>query len=381
MATRILILADGDSAHTKKWALGLSKKGFTIGIFSFNQPHYDWYSEAGIVFLNLRAGHPKPTALLSKLGYLRFFRALKTQIKLFQPDVLHAHYASSYGLLGALTGFQPFILSVWGTDVMKFPKKSFIHKIILQFNLKCAHSICATSPTLVNYLTPLTRKSVAVVPFGVDTDIFKPSEHPVDNRVFTMCCAKALEPMYNNHQLILAFAHLKKKYPATAMRLIILGEGSQARYLKTLSTQLGVADCVLFTGKVSAWLVAWYIANSHLLLNVSAYESFGVNVLEAMACAKPVIVSEAEGLVDLVSQTNGNQIVNAANELEIADAMETILLNPTRGELAGQSGYELVNRQFTLQMSIAQMISIYDEVLAAHLLKMVLHKNRNPVLR
>ena len=43
----------------------------------------------------------------SKLSYLKFVGTLKKAIAQFKPDVVHAHYATSYGLIGALTGFHP----------------------------------------------------------------------------------------------------------------------------------------------------------------------------------------------------------------------------------------------------------------------------------
>ena len=59
---------------------------------------------------------------------MKFVGTLKTAIAQFKPDVVHAHYATSYGLIGALSGFHPFVISAWGTDVMKFPQKNFINK-------------------------------------------------------------------------------------------------------------------------------------------------------------------------------------------------------------------------------------------------------------
>ena len=50
----------------------------------------------------------------------------KKTIKDFKPNILHAHYASSYGILGYLIKFKPFILSVWGSDIYHFPNKNLL---------------------------------------------------------------------------------------------------------------------------------------------------------------------------------------------------------------------------------------------------------------
>ena len=104
-----------------------SKEGYEIFLFSFFQPRksaikiYKKYNTK-IFSPNLNAklqNLRRPN--LSKIIYLKSFFDLKKFINRVQPDLLHAHYASSYGFLGLLTGFKPFILSVWGSDIYYFP--------------------------------------------------------------------------------------------------------------------------------------------------------------------------------------------------------------------------------------------------------------------
>jgi hypothetical protein len=148
MTPRILILADINSTHTQKWVLGLANDNFKIGIFSFNASKNNWFScHENITCLNKRKTKASLN-LLNKLMYLLFWPKLIYQIYKFKPDVIHSHYASSYGLLGALTFFKPYIVSAWGSDVMDFPKKNFLNKLILKFVLFRANKICVTSTVL-----------------------------------------------------------------------------------------------------------------------------------------------------------------------------------------------------------------------------------------
>ena len=66
--------------------------------------------------------------LFHKVSYLCTMDVLKEKIDRFAPDILHAHYASSYGLLGALTDFHPYVISAWGSDVYDFPRKNILKK-------------------------------------------------------------------------------------------------------------------------------------------------------------------------------------------------------------------------------------------------------------
>jgi hypothetical protein len=64
-------------------------------------------------------------SFVSKLKYVSLVSELKTACRKFDPDLMHAHYATSYGLLAALSGFKPYLISVWGSDVFDFPKAFF----------------------------------------------------------------------------------------------------------------------------------------------------------------------------------------------------------------------------------------------------------------
>ena len=136
---KLLLLADCNSSHTVKWVSSLRKYNFTIQIFSLYTPDNTLYESIPDILVSsinlqetLKFGDDSK---ISKLIYLKAVRKIKRLIKEFKPDILHAHYASSYGLLGALSGFHPYVLSVWGADIYDFPNHSLFHRMIIKFNL------------------------------------------------------------------------------------------------------------------------------------------------------------------------------------------------------------------------------------------------------
>ncbi|MGZ4099081.1 MAG: glycosyltransferase, partial [Bacteroidia bacterium] len=247
---KILLLSDTNSEHTEKWALGLADKGFKIGLFSFNKAGYPWYNHPNITLICESEESISADKNSTKFGYLKNVRTLKKVISKFKPDILHAHYATSYGLIGALSGFHPYVISSWGTDVMKFPQKNFVAKSILKYNFRKADLLCATSNTIKEYIHSIIDKPVSVIPFGVNVNIFKPK--PVDSLFednnFVIGSIKPLELLYNNDVLIRSFAKLSKKYDF--VRLVIIGSGSAENFLKQLTRQLNVEDKVKFTGRI-----------------------------------------------------------------------------------------------------------------------------------
>src|SRR6478609_677551 len=142
---KILLLSDTYSEHTEKWALALANAGIKIGLFSFNKASYEWHNHPNITVFFEPDQKINAERTLTKLSYLKYVKILRKIIRHFQPDILHAHYATSYGLVAALTGFKPFFLSVWGSDVYDFPARSKFHKKIFQYNLGKADMIFSTS--------------------------------------------------------------------------------------------------------------------------------------------------------------------------------------------------------------------------------------------
>ncbi|MEJ2507701.1 MAG: glycosyltransferase, partial [Ignavibacteriaceae bacterium] len=175
---KILILADPAVPHTIKWVNSLSKQGIEIYLFGLSYYDKELYNK-NVKISSLNASleiKNKPFGSYSKIIYLTALRSLKKIIKEFKPDIVHSHFASSFGLIGALSGFHPFIISVWGTDIYNFPERSFLHKRIIEYNLSKADKILSTSKAMALQTRKFTDKEIEITPFGIDVNKFKPGE-------------------------------------------------------------------------------------------------------------------------------------------------------------------------------------------------------------
>ena len=363
---RILLLSDTNSEHTEKWALGLAANGIEVGLFSSNKASYPWYENIINITLVYEAEIKLDADnIINKLSYFKFIKLLKTAIKKFTPDVLHAHYATSYGLIGALSGFHPFVISAWGTDVMRFPQKNFINKFILQYNLKQADSICATSNAIKDYLMPYTNQVVHVIPFGVNIDDFcnKEVDTLFDKNAFVIGCIKSLEEIYNIDVLIKAFASLKIRYPSSVLKLLIIGVGSQEIFLKKMVSDLSLKDDVLFTGRIPFSEVSNYFNMLDVLVNISDYESFGVSVIEAMACEKPVIATNTGGLKEIIENSDFGSLVEIGNVEQTAREIEKYMIDENLKHQVGKVAREKVIAKYNWTNNIKQMIDVYSQLI------------------
>ena len=361
---KVLLLADVNSIHTIKWANNLSiAEGIEIGIWSIVGLTED---KAALLHPKVKIFSPNGTQtrknFLTKLKYLSFLSEAKNAIKKFNPDILHAHYATSYGLIGRLIGFKPLIISVWGSDVYLFPRKNFFFKKILVDNLKSANIILSTSKAMGEETKKYTKKEIFITPFGIDTKRFSPNK--VLNRItFNIGCIKSLEEIYGIRYLILAFARFLKEYPEVNSKLLIGGEGSEGTNLRDLANELNITDFVEFIGRISNDAVPQFLNDLDVAVFPSLSESFGVAAIEASSVEVPVIVSNVGGLPEVIDQHETGIIVEPKDIDGLFKAIEYLYENPLERMRLGKNGRQKVCDEYEITENTQRMIDIYSELL------------------
>jgi len=355
------MLCNGGSSHIEKWVTSLAAKNIEIGIFSlqrFDESLYKNFSNISILHNPVKS----KTSFLSKLAYLKNLGKIKNQIKIYRPDIVHAHYATSYGLLGAKTRFTPLVISAWGSDVYDFPQGSPLHKNLLKNILDKASVICSTSHCMKEETLKYAEKNIEVVPFGVDINLFSPGDNDFSNKKeITIGTVKSLEIKYGIDFLIKAFNETVKANPDKNLKLLIVGDGSKKTEYQKLCAQLGISDKVTFTGKVKHSEIINYHKQIDIFVSLSVLdsESFGVSLVEAMACAKPVIASDVAGFKEVIGNENCAYIVPRNSYKEAATAITKYLQTPKEALQMGLKARKRVIENYDWNKNVEQMLTIY----------------------
>ncbi len=364
---RVLLLSDVNSIHTRRWAASLKEAGVDPGIFSLAEPKETWCEDYGIP-LFLSRWQPKRSFFskaFSKIFYPLQICSLKKAIQTYHPDIIHAHYASSYGLLGALSGFHPFILSVWGSDIFEFPKISFFHRMVLRYNLANADKILSTSQAMARETNKYINKNIEITPFGVDLTHFIPQkvDSLFNEKDIVIGTVKALEPIYGIRCLMKAFQIVKGNNRELPLKLLIVGSGSEEMDLKKLAKDLAIQNDVVFTGRVGFSDVPRYHNMISIYVALSTFESFGVSIVEAQATETPVVVSNVGGLPEVVEDGVTGFVIEPKNPVAAAKAIESLVHDKALRERMGKNGRQRVIANYNWNDSLAQMIAIYREVM------------------
>lgn len=365
---KVLLLSDADSIHTLRWVRSLSARGCEILLF--NLLHCDLSPYEGMPNVQvyscdfvLRDSAALSQRLLDKMVYLKAVRLLRWKIKTFRPDFLHAHYACSFGLIGALSGFHPYVLSVWGSDVYNYPQQGSLYRRLLTFTLKKADYILSTSHCMARETKLYTSKPIDVTPFGVDMRRFAPLQAVDKPAAFVVGNVKTLKACYGIDTLIRAFSIVHERHPQTDMRLLIAGTGPDRDLLISLCEELNIRSIVDFLGYIPNQELPSLYAKFDVSVSLSREESFGVVAVEAMSCACPVVTSDAEGFCEVVDDNVTGFIVPKDQPEAAAEAIERFIDNPRLRATMGAAARQRVAELYDWERNVDTMMDIYRRVI------------------
>lgn len=351
---RVALLGPAGSVHLVQWANGLTERGHDVHVLSAHPASPD---------LNVNVV-VHPLVPRAPLGYVFAVGRLRRTLSEIAPDILHAHYATGYGWLGRRARYRPYVLSVWGSDVLVFPKRSRLHGRFVQRNLDAADLVCSTSRSMAADVIALSPAvPLAVIPFGVRPDQFVPRAGG-RRREQTVGTVKALHHTYGVDTLLLAFAevsgHLAERAPGLALRIV--GDGPDRSKLEDLARRLGIAHSTTFVGSVPHSGVPAELAELDVYVALSRSESFGVAVLEASAAELPVVVSSVGGLPEVVDNEVTGLVVPPDDVAAAASAIERLLVEPELGAQFGRAGRAMVVDRYSMSACLDQLEAAYMSV-------------------
>ncbi len=348
---RLLLLSGASSVHTVRWANAFAQRpDMEVHLATQHDPIDPLHPAVVLHRLPHRKG----------AGYLLNGPRLRALVQRMAPHVVNAHYATGYGTLARWAGRAPVVLNVWGSDVYDFPEDGPLRRKLVQGNLRRARLLVSTSEAMADRVQVLCPElpRAEVVPFGVDTELFRPPDARAVRRP-VVGTVKVLAPKYGIDTLLRAFASVVRDHGHDA-GLRLVGDGPQEGELRSLAAELGLADRVEFVPRVAHGLVPQELArlDVYAALSRSDSESFGVAVIEASACGLPVVVSDAGGLPEVVVDGITGHVVRREDPQAAAAAIAGLLADAGRRARMGRAGRDHVVRHYRWADCVERMAAV-----------------------
>ncbi len=365
---RLCYIANANSIHTRRWVAPFVQRGDEVHVLSYMRVTRPW-PEVALVDLTQLPGPPR-----GKRYYWAYW--LRNYLHRTRPDILHAHQVTIAGWLGALTGYHPFVISAWGSDLLLEPKRSRWRRWKTRFALNHCDALTAPSPFLVEAALRLDapRERVHLIPWGVETDVFTPIP---DDRLATrrrfgiapeakvIFSPRGLKPVYNHDILIQAAAQIASD--SSSVHLCFLDFNVDPDYKDALHQQLSDAGLTSYVH----WLppqpdmaaMARLYRMADAVASIPSSEGYGFSVYEALACGVPTLITDLPIFQHVL--TNGRHVLKTPvrDVATTAQALQRLLADTALRARLRRNGLALVQN-----LSVARRIhltkALYSNLLA-----------------
>jgi len=343
----ICLLGSAESIHMLKWAKFFSEAGHSVHLISYVPP-LENYDLGKINIHLLKKAFPINIWPLNTILNLPFtIRQVRKAIKRINPDIVNAHYITSYGSVGVFSGFRPLVLTAWGSDILVTPRKFLPSKWAVKYFLKKADLITCDAEHMKGAIVEfgVSSDKVKIINFGIDTKKFIPGSSDKNFRKkigFSdkdkiVISLRSLEPVYNIETLISAVPKIVKEIPT--VKFIIIGKGTIEQDLKKMADKTCPKGSVKFLGKIQNDNLPDYLQVSDVYVSTSLSDGgIAASTAEAMACELPVVITDSADNRSWINDNENGFIIPIKNPGELAQKVCLLLKDAFLREKIGKAG-------------------------------------------
>jgi len=295
-----------------------------------------------------------------------------------RPDVVHAlRWTSGLAALAAARDLAiPVVQSFDSLGIAErrhglIPRTAGTERIRLEPAIgRSATAVLAGSSDEESDLAKLgvPRRSIKVVPCGVDTEEFAP-EGPAANRGDRPRLVTVSGLHEHDHDSLATLLRALSRVPGA--ELIVAGGpdradlGSDQTYvrLSALARSLDVSSRVLFAGRVKHQALPPLLRSADLFLSTSEYDPSGMVCVEAMACGTPVIASAVGGHVDAVVDGTTGILVPPGRPALLAQRIKQLLGHPMLLEAFSLAAADRARSRYSWDRIARETTAVYDRAL------------------
>ncbi|ASN05525.1 N-acetyl-alpha-D-glucosaminyl L-malate synthase BshA [Virgibacillus necropolis] len=287
-------------------------------------------------------------------------------------DILHVHYAMPHAICAILARDiakhdVKIVTTLHGTDITVLGVDQSFKKMITH-GIEQSNAVTAVSNSLVKQTKEMLgiTKDIDVVYNFVNENEYKKKElsgikkeYGIKENEKVLIHISNFRKVKRIQDVIQTFKKVSHYIDA---KLLLVGDGPEYSNTCQLVDSLGLNDDVLFLGKQKN--VSDLLSISDLKLLLSEKESFGLVLLEAMACKVPCIGTAAGGIPEVIEHNETGYIVDVGDTDKAAEYAVQLLQDDALRKQFSQNAYNRARKYFHSEIIVNQYLDIYDRVLA-----------------
>lgn len=313
---RIAILSGGRFTHVPPYLKFLTARGHDVHWITFTMPG----DPHGATVHDVSGGTKPSGPTWLKWRYLLSTPKIRRTLRELRPDLLHAFYATSAGVLSVLSGFRPYILSVRGSDLIG-SMQSRIWKPIVRMALRKAELVHTVSQQLADFVSELgipTDKSWMMTQ-GVDTSLFCYRPKKAICRPVRILCTRTLRDVYDPFTSVRACKVLKDR--GIDFKLTFAAGGTLEQSVRRLVSELDMSGRVEFLGGYDNATLPGILSSHDLFLSANRWDGTSISVLEAMSSGIFPVVTRITSTLSWLEDGRTALMFEPGNAGELADAL------------------------------------------------------------
>lgn len=328
---KVAYLSDGSSLYDCFFLKHL-KKYIDIIFLTFNSDLKYLCDRIPVVKLPILVkklpGHDAP-----RIYFMAPFYAflLKKMLKYIKPHALIG-CGLPYGFYGALSNYKPYIVFIWGSEVLVWPRLLFLRAVV-KYVLKRADLVLVDSYVQYKACVALgcNPEKIVVVPWidsiEIEENIRKTREEKTAfKRTFNwkdddivVIFTRLHEKIYDVETLIQAIPIILQAVPS--VRFLLLGKGTLTPKLIGMVREMGLQHVVRFAGVVPHEKIFYYLKNSDIYVSTSLSDGTSASLLEAMITGLACVVSDIPGNKEWIVDGVNGMLFPARNHEKLAEKM------------------------------------------------------------
>ncbi len=285
-------------------------------------------------------------------------------------DVIHAHSALPCGHAALLLSESlhiPFVVTVHGLDVFNacFELETAAAKRRAKLSAdvyRRAASVICISRSIENRLKAGIQQPVSscVIYNGTDPRIFSPEENINPHGIPTILIVGNLLRGKGHEVVLKAMAQLASQFPTVQCKIV--GEGPDQNRFAAYARDLGISGRAIFMGLQNREAVAQIMRECTIFALPSRFEGLGCAYLEAMACGKPVIACEGQGIGEIIRHRDNGWLIPIDGVPQMADALTQLLTSPDLRVRIGGNARDTIVHGLTMADQVHHFDHLYRDV-------------------
>jgi len=364
---RIVLLADARSLHTQRWGRFLASRKHDVHVISFRAARIE-----GTKVHHIHSRVP------TKLKYLASIPRIKRLLQVIQPEVVNAHYATSYGLIAVRASAKRLVLSVWGSDVY-VATRFYPMRCVVRHVVRRVDRITTTSQEMATVLTTrygVEPEKIRTFSWGVDTTVFCPGYKDeakslrqsmgIAGKDPVVVSNRHMHPLYQIGTIIRAIPAVRDVFPQT--HFVFLRGCVDDRYenqMKAMVERLGVKSRTHFLSRIlEPRELAILLNTADFFISIPSFDQRSTSVLEGLACGVIPVLANLPVYREVVQDAVNGFLISSRSSESLANTLiHAIQTLPALKEKFARHNVAYIQNHERWTVNAQKMEHVYREIL------------------